>query len=156
MMKTLAMTVLAAIGLAACTSPAPTGPNVAVMPAPNKPFDVFQNDNFYCRDYAGRSIGVIPAQQEQQQIATSAVTGAAIGAVAGAAIGGHGDAAAAGAGVGLLAGTVVGMDRAQYGNYTLQERYDLAYMQCMYAKGNQVPGYTSRVAIPPPPPGGRR
>lgn len=155
-MKALVFTLLAAAGLTACTTPAPTGPNVAVMPAPNKPFEVFQQDNYYCQDYARNTIGVSTGQQEQQQIASSAVTGAAIGAVAGAALGGHGDDAAAGAGAGLLAGTVVGMDRAQYGNRTLQERYDIAYMQCMYAKGNQVPGYSMQTALPPPPPQNRR
>jgi hypothetical protein len=31
---------------------------------------------------------------------------------------------------------------------TLQWRYDLAYTQCMYAKGHRVPGD----ALPPPPP----
>jgi hypothetical protein len=28
---------------------------------------------------------------------------------------------------------------------SLQQRYDLAYAQCMYARGNQVPGFA-----PPP------
>jgi hypothetical protein len=38
--------------------------------------------------------------------------------------------------------------------WSVQRRYDNAYMQCMYAKGNQVPGVTrpSRMAYPPPPP----
>jgi hypothetical protein len=31
---------------------------------------------------------------------------------------------------------------------TLQWRYDMAYVQCMYAKGHRVPD----VAVPPPPP----
>ncbi len=39
----------------------------------------------------------------------------------------------------------------------LQRRYDNAYMQCMYAKGNNIPGvsrsYTGTVPPPPPPPG---
>ncbi len=42
-------------------------------------------------------------------------------------------------------------------DWTLQRRYDNAYMQCMYAKGNQVPGvgrtYKEGAAPPPPPPG---
>jgi hypothetical protein len=39
-------------------------------------------------------------------------------------------------------------------DWALQRRYDNAYMQCMYAKGNQVPGVvrTYRGAVPPPPP----
>jgi hypothetical protein len=35
-----------------------------------------------------------------------------------------------------------------------QQRYDLAYGQCMYAKGNQVPGFAAPTTSPPPPPPG--
>ncbi len=36
-----------------------------------------------------------------------------------------------------------------------QERYDIAYVQCMYAKGNTVPGVlvAPGSSVPPPPPG---
>jgi len=49
-------------------------------------------------------------------------------------------------------------ERAPYEDESaLQRRYDNAYMQCMYAKGNQVPGvggpYRRAVPPPPPPPG---
>jgi hypothetical protein len=44
----------------------------------------------------------------------------------------------------------------QQGTQTIQQRYDIAYSQCMYSKGNQVPGYepapVAAVAPPPPPP----
>jgi hypothetical protein len=38
---------------------------------------------------------------------------------------------------------------------TLQERYDMAYTQCMYAKGNVVPGVMVAPGLryTPPPPG---
>ncbi len=38
--------------------------------------------------------------------------------------------------------------------WAVQRRYDNAYMQCMYAKGNQIPGDVrpNRGAFPPPPP----
>jgi hypothetical protein len=38
---------------------------------------------------------------------------------------------------------------------TLQERYDMAYIQCMYAKGNVVPGVlvAPGPSYAPPPPG---
>ena len=39
-----------------------------------------------------------------------------------------------------------------YGSALRQQWYDMAYLQCMYAKGNQIPGVTS--ASPPPPPPG--
>jgi hypothetical protein len=43
-----------------------------------------------------------------------------------------------------------------YDSREAQWRYDNAYKQCMYAKGNQVPGYQSPMQIPPPPRGGRQ
>jgi hypothetical protein len=39
-----------------------------------------------------------------------------------------------------------------YGSGMRQRWYDMAYMQCMYAKGNQIPGVV--VGSPPPPPPG--
>jgi uncharacterized protein YcfJ len=142
-----------AIGLLAGCSTIPEGPSVAVMPAPNKPFEVFQNDDLVCRDYAARQIGASSQQVQQQQVVESAVVGTAVGAVAGAMIG-HGDSEAVGvgAGTGLLMGTASGMDRAWGSVYSLQERYNVAYMQCMYAKGNQVPGFPLIQYGPPPPP----
>jgi hypothetical protein len=55
-----------------------------------------------------------------------------------------------------IGGTAVGAGPSAQANYSLQQRYDLAYAQCMYARGNQVPGYQAPVAAPPPgyaPPG---
>jgi len=38
-------------------------------------------------------------------------------------------------------------------SYVMQQRYDNAYVQCMYAKGHQVPGRASATqAAPPAPP----
>lgn len=37
-----------------------------------------------------------------------------------------------------------------YGTGARQRWYDMAYMQCMYAKGNRIPGIST--ATPPPPP----
>jgi hypothetical protein len=39
-----------------------------------------------------------------------------------------------------------------YGAGLRQRWYDMAYLQCMYAKGNQIPGVV--VGAPPPPPPG--
>lgn len=139
--------------LAGCTT-LPSGPSVAVMPAPNKPFEVFQNDDLVCRDYALRQVGGNPAQMQQQRAVEGAVVGTVVGAAAGAMLG-HGDSEAVGvgAGTGLLVGTAAGMDSGWGASYTLQDRYNVAYMQCMYAKGNQVPGFPLiQYAAPPPPP----
>jgi hypothetical protein len=45
-----------------------------------------------------------------------------------------------GAGAGLFGGTAVGSGNAQTAQYSVQKRYDASYVQCMYSKGNQVPG----------------
>ena len=37
------------------------------------------------------------------------------------------------------------------GAATVQWRYDIAYQQCMYVKGNQIPGVPARNATPPSP-----
>ena len=44
---------------------------------------------------------------------------------------------------------------AETSGYEAQRRYDIAYMQCMYAKGHQIPvsgGLVSPTDVPPPPP----
>ena len=39
-----------------------------------------------------------------------------------------------------------------YGSDVRQQWYDMAYLQCMYAKGNRIPGVLSGSPPPPPPP----
>src|ERR1700690_1927968 len=139
----------------------PNGPTVTVLPAPGKPFAQFQDDDAICRQWAAQQIGVTPQETVNQNTATGAVAGTLIGGGLGAAIGsasGHvGTGAAIGAGAGLLFGTLGGSDRGYYYERSVQQRYDIAYQQCMYAKGNQIPGTvepTRRIyrRIPPPPP----
>ena len=127
----------------------PAGPNVAVMPGPNKPFAVFQEDDAICRNYANQQVAGGAEQANTQQVGT-AVIGTALGAGLGAAVG-CGQGAAIGAGTGALAGTAVGAGPAELTQMSLQRRYDIAYVQCMYARGNQVPGYGAAPAPPPPP-----
>lgn len=137
--------------LAGCVS-APQGPTVPVMPGPNKPPEVFQQDQVTCQQYAQQVIG--PAQQQlQNQQVGSAVVGTILGAGLGAAVGG-GRGAAIGAGAGAVAGTAYGANSAQYEQMNMQQRYDMAYAQCMYSRGNQMPGYQPppNYPYPPPPP----
>ncbi len=136
----------------------PTGPSVMVLPPPGKPFEQFQADDAACRQWAAQQIGVNPQEVANQSTATGAVAGTAIGAALGAAIGAAagnpGAGAAIGAGTGLLAGTATGANAGQAYGWRAQRQYDMAYVQCMYAKGNEVPGMTRRerrVAPPPPP-----
>jgi uncharacterized protein YcfJ len=151
-MNRISRVAFAAIGLAAvagCVTQ-PMGPSVQVMPAPNKPFEVFEEDAAVCKQFASQSVAG-GAEQANGQAVGSAVIGTALGAGLGAAIGG-GRGAAIGAASGAVAGTAIGTGPAAQQQYTLQQRYDIAYEQCMYGKGNQVPGYAAPASVPPPPP----
>jgi len=142
----------------------PSGPTVLVLPGTGKSFDQFRGDDYVCRQFAlGQLGGVTPAQASSASGVASAAIGTAIGAAAGAAFGG-GEGAAIGAGGGLLAGSAVGAGTAGSSGYMAQERYDIGYIQCMYAKGNRVPvsgrftgepagaGSSPPAHLPPPPP----
>src|ERR1035441_9585205 len=97
-------------------------------------------DDADCQQYALSQIGGATANNAAITSGVeSAAVGTAVGALAGAAMGGH-QGAGAGAGVGLLAGSAMGANAGQASGYALQRRYDIAYMQCMYSKGDSVPG----------------
>ena len=140
----------------------PTGPSVMVMPPPGKPFEVFMADDSLCRQWAQQQIGgVPPSQTANENLAAGAAIGTLLGAGVGAAIGSTsgnmGAGAAIGAGAGLLMGAAAGSNQAYASEYQLQRRYDIAYQQCMYSKGNQIPGArrsTQYYPAPPPPPSG--
>ncbi len=60
---------------------------------------------------------------------------------------------------GSLTEAAGGADQGYYTDYDAQRRYDIAYLQCMYSKGNRWPGaypsrYGSGAAPVPPPPAG--
>ena len=138
LMATLSLVLLAS--LAACVS-APTGPTVAVMPSEGKPFDLFQQEDLYCRNFAANSVRDT-SDAALKEGATSAAVGAALGAVAGAVIqGGNHANVGTGAGVGLLGGAAMGAMNSAGKQNQAQTQYNIAYQQCMYSKGNQVPSY---------------
>jgi hypothetical protein len=155
--------------ISGCVS-APIGPSVMALPGTGKNFDQFRMDDAECRQYALRQVGGATADQAATDAGIrSAAVGTVVGAVAGAAIGGH-EGTGAGAGTGLLVGSMAGAGAAQSSAYGNQRHYDNAYVQCMYAKGEQVPvsGTRSRsrqqvpnvvqpapsgTYLPPPPPG---
>ena len=147
--------------LGACAT-IPTGPSVMVLPGDGKSFEQFQADDGICRQWASQQTGTTPGQAAGESGIASAAVGTVVGAAAGAAIGAAAGSpatgAAAGAGGGLLLGSAAGAGSAQYSGYQAQWRYDLTYQQCMYAKGNQIPGIARRAyrrgvaATPPPPP----
>lgn len=137
----------------------PTGPSVRVLPTPGKSFESFMSEDAVCRQWASQLIGQSPQEAADRNTATGALLGTAIGAGVGAALGAaSGDAgagAAIGGGTGLLFGTASGASYGQAYGMEAQRRYDNVYVQCMYSKGNQVPGVMrrsrTRTVAPPPP-----
>lgn len=127
---------LGSLLLAGC-APMPVAPTVAVMPSPNKPFEIFMQEDQLCRGWAAHSIGQPGYDAAAQQLAGSTVTGALIGALAGAAVGGH-RSAGTGAAVGTLIGGTAGASQSAATGWNAQRSYDIAYQQCMYSKGNVV------------------
>lgn len=160
--------ILAILLLTACVS-IPTGPSVMTLPGTGKSFDQFRSDDYQCRQFAYDQVGgTTPNQSSRSSGLESAAISAGIGAIAGTALGG-GRGAAIGAGTGLVAGSLIGTGSARASGYAVQERYDMSYIQCMYANGHRVPvsgrltgdSTSSRNIsspgsgfIPPPPPPG--
>ena len=156
------VSVTALLALAGCVT-VPSGPSIMSLPGSGKSFDQFRADDFECRQYASSQVGgTTPNQASADSGVQNAAIGTAVGAAAGGLIDGS-SGAATGAGVGLLIGTLAGSSAANASSYTLQQRYDIGYTQCMYAKGHKVPvsgRFTAanerpappRYNTPPPPP----
>jgi OmpA family protein len=152
---------VAVVGLVGCAT-IPAGPSEMVLPEQGKPFEQFQAEDAGCRQWASTQVGTTPGQAWTESTLSSAaiatLLGAALGAAFGAASGDAGIGAAIGAGSGALGGTMVGVGAGQAAAGTVQSRYDVAYQQCMYAKGNQIPMRGTvqpryGASPPPPPPG---
>ena len=164
--RTALATILGGWLLAGCAI-VPTGPAVNVLPGSRATTQQFSADADACRSYAQAALGPNAAQPGNDVAAANAVgatlLGAAIGALFGAAGGDVGLGAAIGAGTGLFGGSVAAANQSGYSTHALQRSYDRAYLQCMYARGHQVPvrvGYRTAqgtYAAPPgagyPPPG---
>lgn len=139
--------------VAAGCATVPAGPSVAVMPAPGKPFDLFQAEDVTCRQYARDQIGASPQDTINNNTAAGAVFGGVVGGALGS-LSGRGTSTTLGAVTGALIGAAAGSDQGEYYGYQAQRRYDIAYQQCMYSNGNIIPGMRRyyRYAPPPPPP----
>ena len=160
-------TLVVITALSGCVS-VPTGPSIMALPGTSRSFEQFRIDDTICRQFAYEQTGGMTAQQAGQNAAVaSTIIGTALGAAAGAAIGSVsgnlGAGAAIGAGSGLIFGSAAGSGYAAHSYYEAQWRYDNAYIQCMYAKGNRVPvsgEFTSPETseqpqrMQPPPPAG--
>jgi len=155
-LKGIVLLPLVVVAVTSCAT-IPTGPSVLVWPAPGKPLEVFQSDDAVCRQWASRQTGTEPSEAANKTLASGAavgtILGAGLGAAIGAASGQFGVGLGIGAAGGALLGTGVAMGPSSGAGWEVQRRYDNAYMQCMYTKGNQVPGAavrTYRRAVPPP------
>jgi len=156
--KAIALFSIAAL-ISGCAT-VPSGPSMTVMPGVGKSFQQFQADDLTCRQWAQQQAGTTPGLAATQNTLSGSAIGALLGAGVGAALGsisGHaGTGAAVGAGVGVLGGTAVGASAGQAAAQTVQHHYDNAYAQCMYARGNEIPGRAatgmpSSAPMPPPP-----
>jgi len=120
------------------------------LPAKGENFALFQQHDATCHAYAAAQTG---GQTPGQSAARSGIAGAALGTGLGAAVGallgsasGHaGGGASVGAGTGLVAGSLLGGASGQRAAAVTQDRYNIAYTQCMVANGDQI------VAPAPPP-----
>jgi hypothetical protein len=139
-MKTTHQLILAAVALSlsACATN-PTGPSNMALPGTGKDFNVFRADDLSCRDFALTQIGGKTVnQQYNASLATTTAVGTVVGAAIGAAAGG-GEGAAIGAGMGALSGGAIGSNTAAVSGMNAQDKYDNAYLQCMYAAGHRIP-----------------
>ena len=131
------LAVPAALLLGACAAP-PMGPTVQVLPSPSKPFQAFQRDPYECGQYA-HSMVAGQAEFANQRAVGGTAAGVLLGGLLGAAIG-NGRGAGIGAASGAIVGTSASAPGTAYAQGSIQHQYNNAYVQCMYARGNQVPG----------------
>jgi Glycine-zipper domain len=149
-----AAALVAALALGACAVAPPEGPRVVALPGPGKTLVQFNQDDATCRGYASAQTGYAsPSDVATQSAVNSAGLGTLVGAVAGvilgAATGNPGAGAAFGAGGGLLLGSAAGSNAAEASAASLQQRYDISYLQCMVSNGNRVPTVASPYAAYP-------
>ena len=139
----LTFSVATAALLAGCAA-TPLGPTVQVMPGPGKTFDVFQSDNATCKGFAQQQVQGQADAANNRAVGTALLTtalGAGLGAAGGALGGDAGGGAALGASLGAGSGTAIAAGNNANDQMGIQAQYDAAFSQCMYAKGEQVPGY---------------
>ena len=131
--------------LAGCAA-TPLGPTVQVMPGRGKAFDTFQSDQAGCKNFAADQVKG-QADAANARAAGAALLTTVLGAGLGAAVGGSAGDAAAGAAIGAAAGagggTAYGVGNSAADQMGIQQQYDNAFAQCMYARGELVPGFGS-------------
>lgn len=119
--------------------PTVTAPTVAVTPGPGKSPSDFAVDNSACAAQANQQIAEARTAANGQ-IAGTALLNAALGASNSAAAGATKSAVAANAAAGAVTAAIASEQAAQA---TLQRQFDIAYSECVYAKGDIVPGFAT-------------
>lgn len=138
--------------LAGCAQ-TPMGPTVQVMPGPGKSFDAFQYDQMACKQFAEQSVAGQAQSANNQAVGAAVLTtalGAGLGAAAGSGWHHAGTGAAIGAGAGAATGAAIGSNMSSNAQMGIQGQYDNAFAQCMYSKGEMVPGYGPMMVNAPP------
>ena len=146
-MKTKLIATLMALLLTACAV-APMGPSVQVLPNSSKPFQVFQQDQRECNQYAQTQIAGQVDAANANAVGTVVIS-TFLGALLGSAASTHGyqgrhyshpgnNLTGTGAAIGAGAGVAIGANQSERDQGSIQGQYDNAYVQCMYSKGNQV------------------
>jgi hypothetical protein len=138
--KMTCSTVIATAFLMSGCAVTPTNTMVQAMPGPGKSFQAFQDDLGACKTFAGQQVA-----GQAEALNQRAAAGAVLSTVLGAAVGGAASQTGAGAGIGAAAGSAIGTavasDATAAAQQGLQGQYDNAFSQCMYARGNIVPGF---------------
>jgi hypothetical protein len=153
-MRVAAMAAFSAIALLGGCATQPMAPSIPAMPPSGKSQQAFEQDEDYCEQYAGdRASGKVKEANDEEL--KRGVVGAALGAGIGA-LAGNTKGALIGGGLGAVLGSASG---AGYDQHRVQRVYDIAYAQCMKARGNEVgfrrrPHWRRDYYPPPPPPPG--
>ena len=129
--------ILAPVLLVAACATAPTGPTVQVMPGKGKSTEVFTADNAICKQFASDQVEGASGHANTVQLLTSAVP-AVLGAGIGAAFGG-GKGAAIGGALGAAGGVGYGGYASGNAQASLQDRYNVAFTECMQTRHNWAP-----------------
>jgi hypothetical protein len=141
------------------------GPLVQVMPSPHKPFPVFLADQQECKTFSQDQVDGQASLANRGAAGGALLTtgiGGATGGLIGWTVGTPGTGAIVGASSVATGATASGIDVSRTANAGIQTQYDNAYVQCMYARGHQVPGVapfeggTSATPNPAPMPPGSK
>ena len=135
----LGAVLLSGLALSGCATPTPTGPTVLVRPGPTISPTQFQQQDAYCRQQAGLRLNTASNQADRSTATKTVggtVLGTAAGALLGAAAGNAAMGAAIGAGSGLLLGGGASALSSSNSQDTMQNQYNINYVQCMTSYGN--------------------